>query len=580
MTFYDISKKMLCSGFSKYRLYFMCNLSATALFCCFALIFSNRTFMNGQIVNSSISGNIYLPSYLSAVFLILFLPVSCQAFFASRKQEYGVMFSLGMSRKEALKNLFLENIVISVLALAAALVTGTILSFLFFAVIVYVIGIQGVRWLFCLDAYKVTVILYIVVMSVAFVLHAGKLMRDNIGTLLKAQYRSEKKGRIFAILYRLAPEYMNRHLLEWSFVRRHKKEWSLRYILAAFMIAVSVLLMGSCVTLCPAFLQDAKNYSPYDMVYSEIYRMNQIPLQNVIQILEQNDTTVEQIIQIPYIRDGSFNYLPVTQVNRHFGCDYQIQEGEFLNLFQYDLEDGYEHNTQPVSEVALPGDKKLRSIGSEVKILFNQNPTFADMTLIINDSDFEKLRVDKIGSPGQMNLFLFEQWENSYEGICAVKKYLHESNQADQEEQSYYELSSKVERCRDAEKSGRFLLFLMVFVVGLMLAAEFILIHSRIQAEQEENGRAVCSLRLLGVGDRKVVECLRYKNFLRFLPPLIAGTILSLLPSYYLNESYGMGLHGILAGIVIGMIIIAGTTKMLYRYSEKEGEYRVIKYEI
>lgn len=93
MTFFDISRKMLKAGFYKYRLYFLCNLSATALFCCFAVISTNRTFMNASIVNSSISNNVYLPFFLSAVFLVFFLPVSCQAFLASRKQEYGVMFA-------------------------------------------------------------------------------------------------------------------------------------------------------------------------------------------------------------------------------------------------------------------------------------------------------------------------------------------------------------------------------------------------------------------------------------------------------------------------------------------------------
>ena len=117
MTFFDISRKMLKAGFYKYRLYFLCNLSATALFCCFAVISTNRTFMNASIVNSSISNNIYLPFFLSAVFLVFFLPVSCQAFLASRKQEYGVMFSLGMSRKEAFRNI-------------PPSVVGTILSFL------------------------------------------------------------------------------------------------------------------------------------------------------------------------------------------------------------------------------------------------------------------------------------------------------------------------------------------------------------------------------------------------------------------------------------------------------------------
>ena len=570
MTFFDISRKMLKVGFHKYRLYFLCNLSAAALFCCFAVISTNRTFMNGSIVNSSISNNIYLPFFLSAVFLIFFLPVSCQAFLASRKQEYGVMFSLGMSRKEAFENLLFENVLISVLALAIALVAGTVLSFLFFAVIIYAIDVHGVQWQFCPEAYKLTTVLYTVVVAVPFILNAGRLMLDKIGTLMKAQYRAEKIGKIGTILCRLAPNYMTFHLVGLSFVRRHKKEWGLRYLLASLMIAVSVTLAGICLTLYPAFLQDAKSYSPYDMVYSEIYGMNQVPLQDVIHILEKNGVAVEQIIRLPYIRDDVFNYFPVTEINRDFGCDYQIQEGQFLNLFQYDLEDGYEHNIQPVSAVTISGDRKLRSVGTDVKILFNQNPTFADKTLIINDSDFAKLRADTPGGAGIANLFQFQNWENSYAGVSGVKEYLHENNPLDENEQLYYEISSKVEKYQDAEKSGEFLLFLMAFVIGLIIMAAFLLIHSCIQTEKEENSRAVCSLRLLGMTDKEIVKCLCYKNFLRFIPPAVVGTILSFLPSYYLNESYGMGTNGILAGIVFGVILAIGIFVVIRRYSEKE----------
>lgn len=570
MTFFDISRKMLKVGFHKYRLYFLCNLSAAALFCCFAVISTNRTFMNGSIVNSSIYNNIYLPFFLSAVFLIFFLPVSCQAFLASRKQEYGVMFSLGMSRKEAFENLLFENVLISVLALAIALVAGTVLSFLFFAVIIYAIDVHGVQWQFCPEAYKLTAVLYTVVVAVSFILNAGRLMLDKIGTLMKAQYRAEKIGKIGTILCRLAPNYMTFHLVGLSFVRRHKKEWGLRYLLSSLMIAVSVTLAGICLTLYPAFLQDAKSYSPYDMVYSEIYGMNQVPLQDVIHILEKNGVAVEQIIRLPYIRDDVFNYFPVTEINRDFGCDYQIQEGQFLNLFQYDLEDGYEHNIQPVSAVTISGDRKLRSVGTDVKILFNQNPTFADKTLIINDSDFAKLRADTPGGAGIANLFQFQNWEDSYAGVSGVKEYLHENNPLDENEQLYYEISSKVEKYQDAEKSGEFLLFLMAFVIGLIIMAAFLLIHSCIQTEKEENSRAVCSLRLLGMTDKEIVKCLCYKNFLRFIPPAVVGTILSFLPSYYLNESYGMGTNGILAGIVFGVILAIGIFVVIRRYSEKE----------
>ena len=115
----------------------------------------------------------------------------------------------------------------------------------------------------------------------------------KIGTLLKSKYRAEKTGKIGTFLCRLAPNYMRFHLVEWSFVRRHKKEWGCRYVLASLIIAVSVMLTGVCVTLYPAFLQDAKSYSPYDMVYSKIYGMNQVSVQDVLHILEKNSVTVE-----------------------------------------------------------------------------------------------------------------------------------------------------------------------------------------------------------------------------------------------------------------------------------------------
>lgn len=573
MTFYDISKKMLRVNFDRYRLYFLCDLFAAALFYCFAAIFTNRSFMNGEIVNSSISNNIYFPSLLSALFLILFLPVSCQAFLASRKREYGVMFSLGMSQKEAFRNMLFENILVALLALTAALAVGTILSFLFFAVIIYGIGIDGVQWQLRLEPYKITVLLYAVVMAITFVLNAAKLLHEKIGVLLKAQHRSEKEGMLYCILCRTMPGYMKNRMLEWSFVRCHKKEWRLRYVLASIMIACTAMLASVCVTLYPAFLHDAQTYSPYDMVYSEIYGMNQVPLQDVISILEENDVTVEKVIQIPYIRTVSINYFSVTEVNQSFACDYQIEEGQFLNLFQYDPEDGYEHDMQPISAITLDGNEKLYSVGSNMKILFNQNPAFADRTLIVSDSDFEKLKSDSQSWTGLANLFIFNQWEGSYEGICAVKEYLKDSNQVDDAESRYYELSSKVEKYQEAEQSGQFLIFLMTFVIGLMLTAEFLLIHFRIQAEQEENSRAIHSLYMLGMTEKEVVKCLQYKNMLRFIPPLLLGILLSLVPSYYLNETYGMGIKGMIVGVVFGIAVTAGVTMKTYWYSKKELKY-------
>lgn len=570
MTFRDISAKMLRVNFNRYRLYFFCNLFAAALFECFASIFTNSSFMDGTVVNSLISSNIYFPSILAALFLILFLPLSSQAFFAARKQEYGILFSLGMSPKEAVRSMMLDNMAIAGMALAAALAAGTVLSGFFFAVIIYGIGIEGVQWRFCTASYKITVLLYLVVMAAAFLWNAVGTLREKIGTLLKAQYRCGKRGVIERLMSRFCPRYMEKHMVEWSFVRRHNNAWRIRYGFGAIIIACAVILVSVCVTMYPAFLRDAENESPYDMAYSEIYGMNGASLQEVGDILAEHGVSVERVIQVPYLRDAAFNYLPVAKVNQYFGSKYQIGEGQFLNLFQFDLHDGYEHDTQPVSTVAIGGNQELHSVGSEVRILFNRNAAFADRTLIVSDVDFKKMEKDAQYAIGTANLFAFAQWRQSEEGVCAVQEYLQSCNQVDEAQEHYYKLSSKVERYLEARKSGLFLNFLMAFVIGLMLLAEYLLIHFRIQAEQEENSRALRSLRMVGMTDGELEKCLRYKNLVRFLPPVIVGTLLAIFPAYGFGETYGAGYSGVFVGLISGVILSVGGIVSVKRYSRRE----------
>lgn len=54
------------------------------------------------------------------------------------------------------------------------------------------------------EAYKLTAVLYTVVVAVAFILNAGRLMLDKIGTLLKhniGQKKQERSVRSYADLH-------------------------------------------------------------------------------------------------------------------------------------------------------------------------------------------------------------------------------------------------------------------------------------------------------------------------------------------------------------------------------------------
>lgn len=142
-----------------------------------------------------------------------------------------------------------------------------------------------------------------------------------------------------------------------------------------------LFLIGICVSLFPSFKENTDIYSPYDMLYTEI--------------------------------------------NAIFKCDYDVHTGECINLFQIDETDGYEHDLTPVETVTLADDLQLTSIGSNIRILWKQNPTFADRTLIVSDEDYNRIKGMNDCHTGKVNLYQFRDWKTSAPTILKVDAYLH-----------------------------------------------------------------------------------------------------------------------------------------------------------
>lgn len=577
MTFFDISKKMLKSEFHRYRLFFLCNFFAITLFFSFAAIFTNETFHNPAMVDPMISSNIFFPSVLVTVFILCFLPFSYSNFLSSRKRDYGILLILGMCKKDIRKNMILEGFAVSAIALTAALGFGTIVSFVFYWIISKCIGIAGLKWKFQPDPYVLSVLLYIGVMILTVLICSIRIFREKIRTLMEFQSRAEKKGWIYRMMRKFFPLYMKRHMLEWSFLIRHRREWGIRYIIATLIIVCVTSVFSMGIVIYQSAFQNVIYYAPYDMVYSQIWGRNEIDPDEIATVLSQHGVSVTEQAQVHYARDNAFNYIPVSEADQIFGCDYQISQGEFLNLFQYKLADGYEHDLTPVTQISLPSEdfetktgrsedlwdnrsKTIYSVGSDVKILFNQNPTMADRTLIVSDKDFERIQNSSEYWNGIMNLFRFENWKTSYDGVAAVQSVLQSVNGLDDTEQHYYAAASRIENYKKEEQAGRLFLFLIGFVAGLLLLAEWLLIYFRIFAEREEVSRSMNSLNRIGLTDAEQFYLIQFKNRMRFLPPVIAGMGLSVFPSYWLsNQIYHSGWYGCLLSIVFGACILVIT---------------------
>lgn len=420
----------------------------------------------------------------------------------------------------------------------------------------------------------VTAVLYGAVSMGTLALQACRMYTGKIVRLLKAPYETGTKRscpRILGLPDRGVFSHGN-HVIEKAALSRHKTDWTVRYVTASFILAAMIFFGGLCVCIRQSFYYDVEVYAPFDALYVEIHGMNQAEKEEVREIAEETGNAVTGYKEMVFARDAAFNYLPVSEINKKFGCDYQIEPGEFLNLFPYDMGDGYKHELIPVDSCIMLSGNRLRSAGYDVRILWNQNPAFADRTLIVGDEDFAYAVQSSDYWSGTIHMFSLEDWRASAGFVNGLQRLLQErSNVSEKEHERFYKASSKLDDFQRGKLSGDFLLFVMSFVILLLYLAQWILIHFRILAEREEMRRMVRSLRLVGTAKEEILQILRFKNRVRFLPQILTGWIgAGVLIYFSVRCMYGMGMLGECVSGGMALVLFLGTMIFIPGYSRRE----------
>lgn len=78
------------------------------------------------------------------------------------------------------------------------------------------------------------------------------------------------------------------------------------------------------------------------MLYIQVNENNDMSAAETERLLAKYNVTVTHSAEIPYMRDGAANLLSVSEVNKLSGGSYNVKQGEYFVIYQYDLKDGYE----------------------------------------------------------------------------------------------------------------------------------------------------------------------------------------------------------------------------------------------
>lgn len=628
MTFKKISSQMLRNNYKRYLLYLYCNVFTVAIFHAFAVIYTNDDFSNPNLVNPMISSNIFAPLIFTVIFMVLFIPYSYGAFFRKRKSEYGILMTLGMTEKEVLSNMIFENILVSMLSLIAGMTAGSVLSLLFFGVIRYIIGISSVAWRLSLKPYLITAGVYLAIVAFTLALQLFGFVKTQIADILKAKSRGEKevKASLFSLItgyllsiasvavmviwFRTEPSWalltglalmlagawlligcMRSALtggplnIGRAFVLHHFRSFRTVTFIAVSLFGIGVFLAGLSAVTYPNLLNNAMSYSPYDLVYVQADGKNEMTPEDASRLLLKYGVSVTSSVEVPYMRDSAFNLFSVSEINRLTGSNYVIKPGGYIVIYQYDLNDGYEHEMNLNQTINFSTDTAtlyLEYAGQDVRILFNNNHGFADMTLLLNDADYKTIEKSGDGYySGVIKCFTFNNWKDSGLGLQNLQQTLSSQNHfADASEEKYFNISSKLESYKTAQQSARFLIFVMSFVVILFYFSANIIIYFKIQGEAEDEKQTYRGIYRIGISREEMHGILKYKDKLYCLIPMYIGSAVGVFFCFATSMLNGYGLSGIAFSTAISAILILMQKLVLMHFTRCEEKVLGIEKEL
>lgn len=194
MKFKDLVVKNFKYNFKRYISLFLCtSFTIMVLFILLDLEF-NREFKAYIQNDKSINSIMMLAIFILVVFSSFFIIYSQTYFIKSRSKEFGVFLTIGMTKKNLNLLVLIENIIISTAALAAGLISGAILTRLFFLVIIKVSKFDKIKHHFNVESFMLTAILFTIIFWSALLAAAIFMNKLELSEIIKS---GRKRDRIF-----------------------------------------------------------------------------------------------------------------------------------------------------------------------------------------------------------------------------------------------------------------------------------------------------------------------------------------------------------------------------------------------
>ena len=584
--------KIIRGNIKKYRLFFVCNVCAIAMFMSIVSL-SHNTSLNQM--DTMISSNVYAPMYLMGLFLCFFIPYTQQLFQIQTQKDYAVLMSIGMNNTEMSKCLLIENSLLALFSTIVGIVLGECLELVLIEIVNLIIGlklvfqfhVEDIEFLFVyallLSALSMGIGLFRVrskniyeqLMSARvseeeqdsfIVCVIGIVLSISAIIILFVCYRQNSNIVLFSILLLLIGIYLIlgncRQLIDkirkkyvfwasdWNYY--YKRNRRIVFAVSILYFCMMYLLMMSAVTF-PNFANNAVSYHPYDIAYSLHDNSEWIPDKDyMVGEAKKQQLEVTEYVNMKYINVGAYSVFDIDEVKRICERNYNCDMNEAIYVFCIVENDGYEHDISSSPTMIHLDDIQLDVDQVKCDVLFGNGCGTTDSIILVNHQLYSKL----VKENSLRTLYAYNFSDDT------KTKFIYQQLLSDLPEKNHWEagmypdISCKELARENAKQSSEFLLILLIYDSLLILFSIYIIIRFKFGIEFESEKHKVDLLRSLGSDKKNIKRMIKGKVYSIFgIPLVIASTILFLF-SYGTNFTYGYGRIGILYGMEVILYIM------------------------
>ncbi|XZF74065.1 FtsX-like permease family protein [Bacillus sp. AL-1R] len=135
---------------------------------------------------SYIKVSLFVAEFITYLFLFFYVFYSSGVLLKKRYKEFGILYTLGISRKQLLKMIYIENMIISVAATISGIITGLVFSKLFLEIIEKLLRLPSLPFYFPIKAILISLVCFLLLGIFVSLITSLFVKEKEILHLLKA----------------------------------------------------------------------------------------------------------------------------------------------------------------------------------------------------------------------------------------------------------------------------------------------------------------------------------------------------------------------------------------------------------